>query len=275
MFKDILLPAMAGNPSDASIDSACALGQVTDGRVIALVAVSVFVPNAAEWIRSPLATYTTLHQAAAAALAEQMRNVEARLARQSVPHEVHGSHGFWLTPEEVLATYAHAVDVIVLDSLQTHDDRGRHLFAGALTASGRPVLLVPDGQPLRTTGRVLVAWKDSAESARALHDALPLLQVADRVEVVAVSHRDETAALQDDGCARVLAHLQRHGIEATLAQVQRIGTTGATIARHAIDSHADLIVAGGYSRPRAVQQVFGGVTRHLMEHAPVPVLFSH
>jgi nucleotide-binding universal stress UspA family protein len=275
MFKDILLPAMAGDPSDAAVDSACALAQATDGRVIALVAVSVFVPNSAEWIRYPLATYTTLHQAAADALAEQMRNVEARLGRQTVPHEVLGSHGFWLTPEEVLATYAHAVDVIVLDGRNTQDDRGRRLFAGALTASGRPVLLVPAAQALRTQGRVLVAWKDSAEATHALHDALPLLRMAKRVEVVVVGPSDETAAAPAEGCARLLEHLGRHGIEATLAQVPRAGTTGATIARHAIDSRADLIVAGGYSRPRALQQVFGGVTRHLMEHSPVPVLFSH
>jgi nucleotide-binding universal stress UspA family protein len=275
MFKDILLPAMAGDPSDAAVASACALAQATDGRVIALVAVSVFVPNGAEWVRSPLATYTTLHQAAAAALAEQMRNVEARLGRQTVPHEVHGSHGFWLTPEEVLASYAHAVDVIVLDGLQLQDDRGRRLFAGALTASGRPVLLVPAAQPLRTGGLALIAWKDSAEATHALHDALPLLRMANRVEVVVVGPPDETATAQEDGCARLLEHLERHGIEPTLAQVPRAGTTGATIARHAIDRRAELIVAGGYSRPRAFQQVFGGVTRHLMEHSPVPVLFSH
>lgn len=275
MFKDILLPAMAGDPSDSAVGSACALAQVAGGRVIALVAVSVFVPNAAEWVRSPLATYTTLQQAAAAALADQMRNIEACLARQTVPHEVHGSHGFWLTPEEVLATYAHAVDVIVLDSRSTQDDRGRRLFAGALTASGRPVLLVPDAQPLRTRGLVLIAWKDSAEATHALHDALPLLRMANRVEVVVVGSGNETATAQDDGCARLLEHLGRHGIKATIEQVPRTGTTGATIARHALNRGADLIVAGGYSRPRALQQVFGGVTRHLMEHSPVPVLFSH
>lgn len=276
MFKDILLPAMAGDLSDAAVESACALARAGDGRVIALVAVSVFVPDPAAWIQHPLATYTDLHQAATAALEQQVRDVEARLAPESISHDVRGSHAFWLTPDEVLAAHARAVDLIVLDRLQTQDDRGRRLFAGALIGSGRPVLLVPRGQPLRSQRNVLVAWKESPEAARALHDALPLLRVAHRVEILIVGHADEWSTAQDDGCARLLAHLQRHGVEATLTQVPRTaGTTGATIAAHASDSQAGLIVAGGYSRPRALEQVFGGVTHHLMEQSPVPVLFSH
>jgi nucleotide-binding universal stress UspA family protein len=73
----------------------------------------------------------------------------------------------------------------------------------------------------------------------------------------------------------LLAHLKRHDIDATYSPVSHTGTTGATIAHHAVDGQADLIVAGGYSRPRALEQVLGGVTRHLMEHSPVPVFFSH
>lgn len=274
MFKDILLPAITGDLSDSTVDSACALAEAMDGRVMALVAVSVFVPDAGDWIKAPLATYTTLHQAATAALAEQVAKVDARLARQSSPYEVRGSNAFWLTPAEVLATNAHAVDVIVLDGLHTQDDRGRRLFAGALIGSGRPVLLVPAGKPVRTPANVLVAWKNSAEAAHALHDALPLLQRAQRVEVVVVGHPD-AALMQDDPSARLLTHLKRHDIGATFSQISHNGTTGATIARHAIDSQADLIVAGGYSRPRALEQVLGGVTRHLMEHSQVPVFFSH
>lgn len=52
-------------------------------------------------------------------------------------------------------------------------------------------------------------------------------------------------------------------------------STGQAILMHAQESHADLIIAGGYSRARALEQVFGGVTRHLLEHSAIPVLFSH
>jgi nucleotide-binding universal stress UspA family protein len=32
---------------------------------------------------------------------------------------------------------------------------------------------------------------------------------------------------------------------------------------------------GGYGHSRFREMMLGGVTRHLLEHAPVPVLFSH
>jgi Universal stress protein family. len=37
--------------------------------------------------------------------------------------------------------------------------------------------------------------------------------------------------------------------------------------------HADLIVQAG--RSHALRQVFGAVTRYLLEHATIPVLLSH
>jgi nucleotide-binding universal stress UspA family protein len=38
--------------------------------------------------------------------------------------------------------------------------------------------------------------------------------------------------------------------------------------------HVDLIVAGAYGRTRLSEWIFGGVTRHLLLHSPIPCLFS-
>ena len=38
---------------------------------------------------------------------------------------------------------------------------------------------------------------------------------------------------------------------------------------------ADLLVIGGYGHGRLREMVLGGVTRHLLRHAPLPVLLSH
>ena len=51
------------------------------------------------------------------------------------------------------------------------------LAHAVVTSSGRPVLFVPYIGSQKTLGeRVLIAWKDSRESARAVSDALPLPQ---------------------------------------------------------------------------------------------------
>jgi nucleotide-binding universal stress UspA family protein len=275
MFKDILLPVLEGEIPESALHHARVLAQGCGGRVTALVAVSVYLPASADWVRLPLGTYETLHQAATAALAEQVRHVEARLARETVQHDVRGSQAFWSTPAEVLAAYAHDADLIVLEARRPLDEPGRHLFAGALIGSGRPVLLVPANDAPHALGRVLVAWKDSREAARALHDAMPLLQAATRVDVLIVDREGSTPD-NGDSDALLMEHLRRHDIQARLLHQPRTGaSTGETIAAHALQMHADLIVSGGYGRSRALEQVFGGVTRFLLEHATVPVFFSH
>ena len=37
----------------------------------------------------------------------------------------------------------------------------------------------------------------------------------------------------------------------------------------------DLIVKGAYTQSRLRQMIFGGMTRHLILHSPLPVLFSY
>jgi nucleotide-binding universal stress UspA family protein len=74
----------------------------------------------------------------------------------------------------------------------------------------------------------------------------------------------------------LLRHLRRHDVAIRL-QLHESGdrSSGQCILDYAAESNAQLIVAGGYSRSRAMEQVFGGVTRTLFEHARLPVLFSH
>ncbi len=275
MFKDILLPMLEGDIPESALHHARVLAEGCGGRVTALVAVSAYLPASADWVHRPLATYETLHQAATAALAEQVRNVEARLARETVQHDVRGSQAFWSTPAEILAAQSHIADLIVLEARRPLDEPGRQLFAGALLGSGRPVLLVPAIDTPHALGRVIVAWKASREAARALHDAMPLLQAAARVDVLIVD-REGSAPADGDSDAMLIEHLRRRAIAATLVHQPRTGaSTGEAIAAYAAQMRADLIVSGGYGRSRALEQVFGGVTRFLLEHATIPVLFSH
>ena len=47
-------------------------------------------------------------------------------------------------------------------------------------AVGRPVLVVPPGLERLGLGCAVVAWKETREARRAVHDALPLLSLAER-----------------------------------------------------------------------------------------------
>ncbi len=276
MFKDILLPVVLGKVPESAARHACALAQLDEGRVTALVAVSLFVPTTTTWAYSPVGTYETMDEAARAALRQQVQKVEQRLESESISHGVRGSSEFWLTPSEVTVMHAPYADIIVLGVDRPLPNEQRQLFAGVLVGSGRPMLLVPAASTTEKFAHVVIAWKSSREAARAVHDAMPLLQRAALVHLLLVEPETGSVSQGDDPAEWLASHMARHGVVVEVVRRARSrASTGQAIIDHAHECRADLIVAGGYSHARALEQVIGGVTRYLLEHTPVPVLFSH
>jgi nucleotide-binding universal stress UspA family protein len=172
-------------------------------------------------------------------------------------------------------------------------------LAGRLVVSaGCPLLFVPyilgERRPPHTAPRcgqsVLVAWSGRREGARALRDALPLLQQAERVEVLQIAPGEPEPGAPPQRLDAVLQHLARHGVQATgsvrhgrppsvLERMQRAWVPDAPVAEALLsqvaDSGADLLVCGGYGHPRAWELALGGVTRTLLQSMTVPVLMAH
>jgi len=87
-------------------------------------------------------------------------------------------------------------------------------FREVVFESGRPVLFLPSPRDATSiASRVMVAWSDTPASARAMHEALPVLAEAQEVRVLTVQTRDEPAPLAD---TRLLDHLRQHGVAAHL-----------------------------------------------------------
>ena len=121
----------------------------------------------------------------------------------------------------------------------------------------------------------MIAWKDTREARRAVRDALPLLQEAQRVSIAEVTSEgmEESAVARIADVARYLAHHdvsvgQQTGIAADESE-------GNVLLRLAREQDADLIVAGAYGHNRLSEWVFGGVTRNLLTTSTVPCLFSN
>ncbi len=157
-----------------------------------------------------------------------------------------------------------------------------------LLMAGRPLLFMPyAGESGECGKRILVAWSDTRESARALHDALPWMKRAESVEIAAFRPADSDV---DASLDSVLELLEAHGIAATASQhvspspsiTERLiapASVDASVAEMllslAADRRADLVVMGGYGHSRAVEFVLGGVTRTVLQSMTVPVLMSH
>jgi nucleotide-binding universal stress UspA family protein len=151
------------------------------------------------------------------------------------------------------------------------------LLYGMLMQAGRPLLIVPHYGDFPVVGQnVLIAWKETRESARAVSDALPLLKRADKVVVMPVSSPGDSYSGDARSGAGITAYLARHGIVAKVrAEVADDIDVGNLLLSRASDLAADLVVMGAYSRARLAERLAGGVTRLILESMTVPVLMSH
>jgi nucleotide-binding universal stress UspA family protein len=175
------------------------------------------------------------------------------------------------------ARYADLVVVGQHDPDRSIEERLPGYFTEELVLSaGRPVLVVPYAGRFATVGtRVLVAWNASAEAARAVTDALPLLARAKSVEVVAFEPQRPDADHGAEPGADIALFLVRHGVKVSVARQQAGIDVGSQILSRAADTEADLIVMGAYGHSRTRELVLGGATRSLLEAMTVPVLMAH
>ncbi len=139
--------------------------------------------------------------------------------------------------------------------------------------SGRPVLLLPRAPQARMpAARILAAWDGRREATRAIYDAMPFLQSAQRVDLVSI---DETATAGKQ-LPNISATLQRHGVKSEpLQTIKSDGNVGAALLEKAQADGCDMLVMGCYGHSRLREFVFGGASRHVLEHMNVPILMSH
>ncbi|MGC5887495.1 universal stress protein [Ralstonia pseudosolanacearum] len=144
--------------------------------------------------------------------------------------------------------------------------------------AGCPVLVVPYAGSFTTVAqRILVAWNGGRESARALHDAMPLMQDA-TVRVLQMVYERPRHWAEETTIGQVARVLTMHGIDSTLEEALCVDSDvaiGEMLLSRAADCNADLLVMGAYGHSRLRELVLGGVTRTLLNTMTVPVLMSH
>ena len=179
-------------------------------------------------------------------------------------------------PIDAISREARCADLIVLGRTKTPGDEYSSLDPGAaLLRIGRPTLIVPDAVSSLRADHVLIAWKDTRESRRAVSDALPFLHNATHVTIAGVceTEDEDTVSKQINDVADYLA---RHGISADPRIIPDRGTSAAEqLTNLAQQEGADLLVAGAYGHSRLGEWFFGGVTRDLLAGSPICCLMSH
>jgi nucleotide-binding universal stress UspA family protein len=194
-----------------------------------------------------------------------------------------GANVNWAEVEELSTIAAFSQQSLYADLLVMAQHEPGNVQPGDLPAdfpqavmatSGKPALLVPYVDPQATLGNtVVIAWKETRESARAVAAAMPLLKRAAEVHVVtwgSEGSRVRGSRLDLSG------YLRLHGVKSTWhEQGSEPDDLGDILLSRAFDFGADLLVMGCYGHSRAREWVLGGTSRTVLRSMTLPVLMAH
>jgi nucleotide-binding universal stress UspA family protein len=277
-IKDILLP-LVGEPSVeaiAAIDKCVAMAGGIGARVTAMaveedilvrpqVVISADLDNSAatEAVRSVSDAHGLLKAFDAAAIRFGVRGEQGldRLATANIPAN--------------FAVRARLKDLSLVP-VKPHDGRSEKIVEGLIFESGRPILICPEefaGELAASFDDVVIAWDHTAPAARAVADALPMLQAATNVRIITATDKKTPAELGSG--AALVSHLAEHGVKATFETVRIDGSSVGKVFEAYVKANAiDLLVMSAYRHSRLNETVWGGATKTVIGRPPCWVMMS-
>jgi nucleotide-binding universal stress UspA family protein len=278
-IKDILLP-LVGDPSPAAIaaiDNCVRMARGIGARVSAL-AIEVDIP-----VRPRVTISDDLDNAEAATSARSVSNArgllsafDAAATRSELRNEQKVRR---LAAADIAAGLAEAARLkdLTLVPLKPHDLQSEKIVEQLIFHSGRPILLCPEecADKLKAAlGNVAIAWDQTAPAARAVADALPLLQTAASVRIITATDQKTPAELESG--AALVSHLAEHGITAMFETVKIDGSSVGKVFEAYVKANAiDLLVMGAYRHSRLNEFVWGGASSTVIGRPPCWVMMSH
>jgi nucleotide-binding universal stress UspA family protein len=278
-IKDILVQVDGGKSAPARYAAAIELAQTHAAHLTGLcLAVEPQVPATIMGMVPPdvLASQRdTIREQAETAVAQFRLAVE----KAAIPGEGRIVQVLDFDAIDVFVEHSRHSDLVILGQQDPVDflPLGRDFPADIVMGCGRPAIIIPFiGAPPVLGQRVLVAWDGGREAARAVNDALPLLERAHTVTVLSVNPDMSSNGGRRDPGADISLHLARHGVKVTAARtIAREISVGDAILADLAENSIDLLVMGAYGHSRLREWVLGGVTRHILTHMTAAVFMSH
>ncbi|WP_419951696.1 universal stress protein [Methylobacterium sp.] len=175
--------------------------------------------------------------------------------------------------EPLLTRVGRVNDLVIVDRPDPAQPFTGRALDTSLFSVGRPTLMVGEPVTYDPLYHVVIAWNGSLEATRLIGQSITLLRKAERVTVLHVS----TERFERGGAAELCGYLRWHGIAAqavTLPTKESI-SVGAAILAEAKARDATMLAMGAYTHSRVREFLLGGVTRHVIENARLPVLMGH
>lgn len=276
-MKTILIPTEDHDCMPSVLETARLVAQIFDSYIEGVA------------VRPAVGTYVTVEPVSSLAISgafdedtarEARANFERVMQANAVPPAGNGKAVMsWAWPraeavdDSVIGTYGRVFDLIMLGrpGREVENPRMPPLEA-ALFESGKPVLIVPKTAPKSIGRNILVAWNGSTEQAHTNAFAMPFLRRAEQVTVLAI----EGHMSDGPNGEQAAQHLRRNGVNATvLTMKEGPRSAGELILDQAARLGCDLLVKSAYTQSRLRQMIFGGMTRHILAHAALPVFMAH
>lgn len=277
-MKTILIPTEDHDCMPAVLETARLVAQIFDSYMEGIA------------VRPAVGTYVTVEPVSSLAISGAFDEDTAREARASFerfmqtnavpPPPVDGRAAMsWSWPrneavdDSVIGTYGRVFDLIVLGrpGREVENPRMPPLEA-ALFESGKPVLIVPKTAPKSIGRHILVAWNGSTEQAHTNTFAMPFLLRAEHVTVLTIEGHTSDGPSGE----QATQHLRRNGVNATAVTLKEGSRSpGEVILDQGAKLGCDLLVKSAYTQSRLRQMIFGGMTRHILANATLPVFMAH
>ncbi len=277
-YKNLLVYLDQGASNKERVNTAIAIAKVHEARLTGVVVNAL--PASSILHKLGFGSGETLmeqQRTDAEEIFEHFRQVTAQEAVQADTRIIECVEG---RAAEKLARMARIFDLSIMR--QANPDKPNASFISELSeevmlSSGRPVFFIPyigvHNIPCR---RGLIAWDGSKAATRAVHDALPLLKMMEKV-IILIVDADKIEHYADSQPGEELSrHLSIHGVNNEIRRLAKAEVSTSTIILNELsDGGADILIMGGYGTPKLREVMLGGVTRTLFECMTVPVFMSH
>ena len=277
-MKTILVPVEPSPLLDSILQTAWLLGNAFGSYIEGFALSPVLSPFlGADAIGGTVVYDADLRQDDRTAL-ESRRSFERAMADRADRTTASPPSSGWLEDaspgDGFVGAYGRVFDVTVLGKPgNTAESPRMSTFEVALFESGRPVLIAPPAPPATLGDVVTIAWNQSAETARTVAFAMPVLQRAGRTVILSI----EGGSVRGPDGDQLAGHLRRHGVECDVVAIRKDEGKGIgpAILDQATKFGSDLLIKGAFTQSRLSQMIFGGATRHVLAEATLPVFMAH
>ena len=195
-FKDILLTLTSyPEPTPVSVVEDAVSIAATLGAHLAAVSCEVHVQVPGHFLPARLPSIPGIIAGEAEKSRKSAKDLlaafDAAAEKAGVPHETIVEKCPTFEVPDLLVDYARLRDLTIVPVPESYD---QWYAETVIFGSGRPTLVLPETPRARPfeLGTVVVAWDFSRAAARAVSDALPLLERAKKVRVVTVSNEKDS-----------------------------------------------------------------------------------